>query len=134
MKKILIVEDETILLKVLKDRFKADGWDVSTAEDGEEAVELMEKNSFDLVLLDLMLPKKDGFQVLKEVKGHTALKSLPIIVLSNLGDDDDIKRALSLGASDYFVKTQHPIGEVIEKAKEFVQGGGKKRHSRTTLS
>lgn len=119
MKKILIAEDEEILLNVLKDRFEAEDWEVSTAKDGEEAIEAIKKHNFDLVLLDLLMPKKDGFEVLKEIKGDPEFKNLPIIVLSNLGSDDDIKKALSLGANDYFVKTQHPMSEVIEKSKKY---------------
>ncbi len=127
MKKILIAEDEEVLVNVLKDRFEAEGWEVTVAKDGVEAMEVIEKESkksmFDLVLLDLLMPKKDGFEVLKEVMGNPELKNLPIIVLSNLGGDDDIKKALALGAKDYFVKTQHPMSEIVEKAKKYESGG-----------
>ncbi|MBI2058083.1 MAG: response regulator [Candidatus Yanofskybacteria bacterium] len=119
MKKILIAEDEDILLNVLKDRFEAEGWEVTLAKNGEEAVVAINKSKFDLVLLDLLMPKKDGFEVLKEVKGNPELKSLPIIVLSNLGGDEDIKKAMALGANDYYVKTQHPMSEIVEKAKKY---------------
>jgi len=120
MKKILIAEDEEVLLNVLKDRFEAEGWEVTTARDGEEAVESIKKIRPDLVLLDLLMPKKDGFEVLKEIRGDPEFKTLPIIVvLSNLGSDEDIKKALALGANDYFVKTQHPMSEIVEKAKKY---------------
>lgn len=123
MKKILIVEDEEILLNVLKDRFEAEGWEVAVAKDGEEAVESIKKSLPDLVLLDLLMPKKDGFEVLKELRSNPEFKNLPIIiVLSNLGSDDDIKKALALGANDYFVKTQHPMSEIVEKAKKYISG------------
>lgn len=120
MKKILIAEDEEVLLNVLKDRFEAEGWEVITARDGEEAVGAIRKFRPDLVLLDLLMPKKDGFEVLKEIRGDPEFKTLPIIVvLSNLGSDEDIKKALALGANDYFVKTQHPMSEIVEKAKKY---------------
>lgn len=119
MKKILIAEDEDILLNVLKDRFEAEGWEVSVAKDGVEAMVAINKSKFDLVLLDLLMPKKNGFEVLKEVMDNPELKNLPIIVLSNLGGDEDIKKALALGAKDYFVKTQHPMSEIVEKAKKY---------------
>lgn len=122
MKKILIAEDESILLNVLKDRFETEGWEVATAKDGVEAMKFIKKNSLDLILLDLLMPKKDGFEVLKEVRGNPELKSLPIVVLSNLGGDEDIKKALSLGANDYYVKTQHPMSEIVEKAKKYEAG------------
>ncbi len=124
MKKILIAEDEDVLSNVLKDRFEAEGWEVTTVKDGVEAMGAINKEpKFDLVLLDLLMPKKDGFEVLKEVMGNPELKSLPIIVLSNLGGDDDIKKALALGAKDYFVKTQHPMSEIVEKAKKYESQG-----------
>ncbi len=123
MKKILVAEDEEVLLNVLKDRFEVEGWEVTTAKDGVEAMEAINKSKFDLVLLDLLMPKKDGFEVLEEVKNNPELKNIPIIVLSNLGGDDDIKKALALGAKDYFVKTQHPMSEIVEKAKKYVIGG-----------
>lgn len=120
MKKILIAEDEDILLNVLKDRFEAEGWEVSTARDGEETMEAIKKSRPDVVLLDLLMPKKDGFEVLKEVRSNPEYKNLPIIVvLSNLGSDEDIKKALALGANDYFVKTQHPMSEIVEKVKKY---------------
>ena len=124
MKKILIAEDEEILLNVLKDRFETEGWEVTIAKDGVEAMGAINKEpKFDLVLLDLLMPKKDGFAVLEEVKNNPELKNLPIIVLSNLGGDEDIKKALALGAKDYFVKTQHPMSEIVEKAKKYESRG-----------
>ena len=124
MKKVLIAEDEEVLLNVLKDRFEAEGWEVFVAKDGEEAVAVIKKTPLDLVLLDLLMPKKDGFEVLKEVRGNPELKNLPIVVLSNLGGDEDIKKALTLGANDYYVKTQHPMSEIVEKAKKYANIGG----------
>jgi len=120
MKKILIAEDEDVLLNVLKDRFEAEEWDVAVARDGEETIEVVKKFRPDLILLDLLMPKKDGFEVIKEIRSNSEFKDLPIIiVLSNLGSDDDIKKALELGANDYFVKTQHPMSEIVEKAKKY---------------
>ena len=120
MKKILIADDEEGLLNVLKDRFQDEGWEVTTARDGEEAVESIKKIRRDSVLLDLLMTKIVGFDVLKEIRGAPEFKTLPIIVvLSNLGSDEDIKKALALGANDYFVKTQHPMSEIVEKAKKY---------------
>ncbi|OGN01305.1 MAG: hypothetical protein A2651_03470 [Candidatus Yanofskybacteria bacterium RIFCSPHIGHO2_01_FULL_42_12] len=119
--RILIAEDEDVLLNVLKDRFEAEGWEVFVAKNGEEAIDSIAKNSLDLMLLDLLMPKKDGFDVLKEVRSNTELKNLLIIVLSNLGGDDDIKKAMQLGANDYFVKTQHPMSEVVEKVNMLIK-------------
>lgn len=114
-----MAEDEEVLLNVLKDRFESEGWQVLTASNGEEVMEALEKNSFNLVLLDLLMPKKDGFSVLEDVRNNPKLKDLPIIVLSNLGGEEDIKKALALGASDYFVKTQHQMSEIVKKANKY---------------
>ena len=82
-------------------------------------MQILEKQIFDLVLLDLLMPKKDGFSVLEDVKKDPKLKDLPIIILSNLGGDEYIKKALALGAKHYFIKTQHPMSEIVEKAKRY---------------
>ena len=122
MKHILIVEDEEFLVRALEDNLSAEGCTIDTAGNGEEAMEHVQKKKPDLILLDLLMPKRDGFYVLEEVKKNPEWKLIPIIVLSNLGGDAEIKRALEMGADDYFVKSQHPIEEVIEKAKDYLEG------------
>jgi DNA-binding response OmpR family regulator len=119
--RILIVEDEEILRNVLKDRLLEEDWAVDVAEDGEQAIEMLRNAKYTVVLLDLLLPKKSGFEVLEALKEDSVLKEIKqiVIVLSNLGSDDDIKKAIGLGAVDYFVKTQHPIAEVIDKIKKY---------------
>lgn len=111
------MEDEQILGDVLKEKLEQEKFTVELAVDGEIALERVEPLAPDLIILDLILPKKDGFEVLKELKANPKLKTIPVVVLSNLGQDEEIKRALSLGAADYMVKAQHPINEVIEKVK-----------------
>jgi DNA-binding response OmpR family regulator len=118
--KILIVEDEKILSMVLEEKFKDEAFDTKVAADGEEAMAFAASFSPDIILLDLILPKKDGFEVLKELKSDPKLQDITVIVLSNLGEDDEIKKALSLGAKDYFVKVQHPISEIVEKVKAYL--------------
>ena len=129
MNKVLIVEDEEFLLRAVKDNLEAEHCTVDTAKDGDEAIKLIQTNRPDLILLDLLMPKRDGFYVLEEVKKNPEWKLIPIIVLSNLGGDAEIKKALEMGADDYFVKSQHPIEEVIEKVKEYL-GGQKTTKSR----
>lgn len=124
MNHILIVEDEEFLVRALKDNLTSEGSSVSVAMDGEAVFDEIKKHKPALILLDLLLPKKNGFDVLKELKASPEWQLIPVIVLSNLGEDSEIKRALELGASDYFVKSQHPIQEVIEKVKEYLQGKG----------
>jgi len=122
MNHILIVEDEEFLVRALKDNLEAEGCSVDTAANGELAMEQIKKRRPDLILLDLLMPKKDGFYVLAEVKKNPEWRLVPTIVLSNLGGDADIKKALEMGADDYFVKSQHPIEEVIEKIKAYLEG------------
>ncbi|MDD4931585.1 MAG: response regulator [Candidatus Colwellbacteria bacterium] len=116
--KILIVEDEEALSRVLKEKFETEGFESMIVGNGADAVETTAKFKPDVVVLDLLLPKKDGFTILGELKADAELKAIPVVVLSNLGEDENIKRAIQLGAADYFVKTQHPINEIIEKVKE----------------
>ena len=118
--KILIVEDEEILAKVLKEKFEDFQLEVAVAKDGENALAMAADLNPDAILLDIILPHKDGFEVLKELKENPKLKQVPVIVLSSLGQDEEIKRALRLGAADYFVKTQHPINEVVEKVRSYL--------------
>ena len=119
---ILIAEDEEFILRALEDNLRQEGYDVVSAKDGEEAIEMIKEKKPNLILLDLLMPKKDGFAVLEELKRNPELRLIPVVVLSNLGSDHDIKRALQLGATYYFVKSQHPIAEVIEKVKKVLRG------------
>ncbi len=130
MKNILVAEDEEFLIRALKDNLEAEGCTVDTAANGEEAIEHLRSHRPDIILLDLLMPKRDGFSVLEEVKKSSEWKLIPVIVLSNLGGDAEIKRALELGADDYFVKSQHPVEEVIEKVKEYLEG---KKQSKAAL-
>jgi len=115
--KILIVEDEDVLSLVLEEKFKSEGYEIMIAKDGEEAIPKAKKFKPDAILLDLILPKKGGLEVLESLKDNSELKLIPVVVLSNLEGDEIIKKALALGAADYFVKTQHPIAEIIEKVE-----------------
>ena len=118
--KILIVEDDDILVKVLEEKLQDEGFEVSIAMDGNSALVTAKKNKPDVILLDLILPKADGLEVLSKLKGNDQLENVPIIILSNLGEDQKIKQALALGAIDYLIKAQHPIKEVVEKIKEYI--------------
>lgn len=123
MSRILIVEDEEFLSRALLDNFEAEGFSVDVAQNGDVALAQMAKQKPDMILLDLLLPRKGGFEVLEAVKKNPDWNLVPVVVLSNLGGDEQIKRALEMGADDYFVKSQHPIEEVIEKVKDTLQGG-----------
>lgn len=123
--KILIVEDEEILRDVLKEKLEQEKFVVTTAADGEEALASLKRQMPDLIILDLILPKKDGFEVLETIKADSKLKTIPVIVLSNLGQDEEIKKALALGAVDYMVKAQHPMNEIVVRIKKYIVKAGK---------
>lgn len=121
MKKILLVEDDPFLSSLLKNRLQKEGLDVSLAKDGDEALEFLKGNKPDLILLDLILPKKSGFEVLEEIRQNPQFGKPSIIIVSNLGQPEDITRTLQLGAVEYFVKAKTSIDELIEKVKSFVE-------------
>jgi DNA-binding response OmpR family regulator len=118
MKKILVAEDEQALSEALSLKLEHEGFETARAEDGEKAIELITAGGIDLVILDLIMPKIDGFGVLEEMKErglHT-----PVIVASNLSQKEDEAKAKSLGAKDYFIKSNVPISELVEKVKAII--------------
>lgn len=116
IKKILVAEDEKAISKALILKLEHAGFTASPAYDGESALEMIAKEQFDLVLLDLMMPKLDGFNVLNQMK--TKGLTTPVIVTSNLGQEEDIKKAKELGARDYFIKSDTALAEIVEKIKK----------------
>lgn len=109
--RILIAEDEVPISKALKLKLEKTGFEVQIAKNGEEALSLLEKGKYDLMLLDLIMPIVDGFSVLQEIRKKE--NPIPIIVLSNLSQEEDLKKAEELGAMDYFIKSDTPIAEVV---------------------
>ena len=118
---ILIVEDDGFLVQMYAAKLEMEGFKVVAAVDGEKALRQVKKEVPDLILLDLLLPKKDGFQVLEELKKDSAVKNVPVVVLSNLGQKEDIDRCLSLGAKDYLIKAHFVPSEVVEKIKTLLE-------------
>ena len=118
--KVLIIEDEEILAKVLQEKFEKEKFTAQIVSDGGLAFSTAKSFKPDAILLDIILPNKDGIQILQELKADPELQSVPVIIMSNLGEDEKIKTALSMGAVDYLVKTQHPINEVVEKVKNYL--------------
>jgi len=116
-KTILIVEDDEIILRSLYLSFHEEDFTIATAQDGEMAYTMTERIIPDLVLLDLVLPKKNGFEYLREIKAHPGLAKIPVIVLSNLSGEENINRAKDLGALDYFVKSNTDLEELVKKVK-----------------
>ena len=120
MKKILIVEDEQALQKTLGEILTQEGYEVIAASDGEMGLTLAQDSNPDLILLDLILPKVSGFEVLKQLKGNNLTKDIPVIVLTNLEGVEEVDKAVSLGATTYLVKSQYSLEELVSKIKEIV--------------
>ena len=118
MKKILFIEDEFALQKTFGEVLRKEGYKMVSALDGETGLRLAETEELDLILLDLVLPKMHGFEVLKQLKEQEKTKKIPIIVLTNLEGVGDVEKAIELGAKTYLVKANYNLKEVTEKIKE----------------
>ncbi|PIP25010.1 MAG: response regulator, partial [Candidatus Nealsonbacteria bacterium CG23_combo_of_CG06-09_8_20_14_all_36_12] len=114
MKKILFIEDEETLQKTLGEVLKQEGYEIIPALDGEAGLNLLKSEKPDLILLDLVMPKMDGFEVLKRLKADEETKDIPVIVLTNLEGIGDVGKAIELGATTYLVKAQYSLEEVVE--------------------
>jgi len=114
-KKILIIEDDEFVRKLYREQLVRQGYDFVEAVDGVEGIEKVRSEHPDFILLDLMLPKKNGFEVLADIKQDPAVASIPIFVLSNLGQQSDVQAALSMGVDDYIVKSDFRLSDVVEK-------------------
>jgi DNA-binding response OmpR family regulator len=120
MKKILVAEDDKFLVNAYRVKLTKSNYEVKIASDGEELFKVLGEFTPDLIILDLVMPKKDGFLALSELKSSEKWKDIPCIVASNLGQKEDIEKAKSLGASDYIVKTDLSMAKVLEKIKAIV--------------
>lgn len=120
--KILLVEDDPFLSSLLKNRLQKEGFEIILVRDGDEALNSLNNSVPNLILLDIILPKKSGFEVMEEVNKNPQLKNkkTPIIIISNLGQPEDIERGRRLGAIEYFIKAKISIDELIEKIKSFI--------------
>lgn len=118
--KILFVDDDNFLRKVYQSELSEQGYEVILAADGEEGLEKAQINDPDLIILDMIMPQKSGFEVLTELQSNPATKDIPVIILSNLGQDDDIKKGLDLGAVDYLVKDNITLSTIVEKVSHYL--------------
>lgn len=117
-KKILVIEDEATLQKALNEVLSKDGYEVVSSLDGLKGLELAQGENPDLILLDIILPKMDGFEVLKRIKEDDKTSQIPVIILTNLSDVNDIQKALDLGATTYLVKADFHIEDVLKKIEK----------------
>lgn len=121
--RVLLVEDDVFLRELCTKKFKSEGMDVIDKVDGEQALKALEDEGFDIILLDIVLPSMDGFEVLEKIRNHKNEKArkTPVVMLSNLGQDEDIEKAISLGANDFLIKAHFTTGEVVKKVKRILK-------------
>lgn len=122
-KKIVIVEDDRFLSLVLKGRLEKEGYNVIPAYDGEEGLAVIKKEMPALIVLDLVMPKMSGFEVLEKMSIDPQISRIPVVVASNLGQDSDIQKAKNLGIRDYYVKVQTSVDDLVKMFKTIVDGG-----------
>ncbi len=120
MSKILVVEDDKFLREMITRKLDKEGYEVVEAVDGEKGEEKIKAEKPDMVLLDLILPGIDGFEVLERIKKDPSTSDIPVIILSNLGQKAEIEKGLKLGALDFLIKAHFTPAEIIEKIKESI--------------
>jgi DNA-binding response OmpR family regulator len=118
--KILLVEDDQMIVEMYKLRLEADGFEVVVTDKGSRALELAQQERFNIILLDVILPETDGFSILQGLKSEEKTKNIPVLLLTNLGQESDKDKGIQLGAADYFVKSQHTPAEVLSKINELL--------------
>jgi DNA-binding response OmpR family regulator len=120
-KKILLIEDDPFLSSLLGNRLKKEGFGVTAVKSGAEASKALDLDKPDLILLDIILPGKSGFEVLEDIRSNPASSKISVIVISNLGQESDIEKAKELGATDYIVKAKITIDDLVNNIKKFLK-------------
>ena len=118
MAKVLVVEDDRFLVSAYRAKLEKSGYEVQIASDGDEALAVLKSFTPDVMLLDLVMPRRDGFSTLEEIKKDSRLDKIPVIVTSNLGQKEDIDKAMALGANDYIIKSDLSIEELVGKIQK----------------
>lgn len=120
--KILLIEDDRFLSEIYVAKFQEAGFEISVAENGEIGLRKIKEQKPTLVLVDVVMPTTDGFEVLRDIKRDEETKNIPVIVLSNLGEEKDVRRGLELGAADYLIKVHYTPTEVVSKVRAILNG------------
>jgi DNA-binding response OmpR family regulator len=119
--KVLLVEDEAMIVEMYKLRLEEEGCEVLVTDKGSEALEIAKEQKPDIILLDVMLPEIDGFTILQNLKERPATKKIPVLMLTNLGQESDQLKGEQFGAEGYFIKSQHTPAEVINEIKRILK-------------
>jgi DNA-binding response OmpR family regulator len=117
-KTILIVEDDKFLRELIGEKLESEGYEISTAVDGEKGIEKIKNEKPDLILLDLILPGIDGFEILSRIKKDSEMAKIPVVILSNLGQKEEVERGLKMGAVDYLIKAHFTPREIVDKVEK----------------
>lgn len=120
--KVLIVDDDVFLSGIYATKLELEGFEVDMAHDGEEGLKAAAKSKPDIILLDVLMPKLDGFETLKRLKADADLKDVPVIMLTNLGQKEDVEKGLHEGAEDYLIKAHFVPSEAVEKIRAVLKG------------
>jgi len=120
-RKILIVEDDSFVLDIYQTKLTQEGFEVIAAANGMEALGKLEKEKPDLILLDIIMPYVDGLEVLKKVRSMDQLKDVPIILLANLSQKEEVDQGMTLGANDYLIKSHFTPSEVLKKINKYLK-------------
>ena len=120
-KKILLIEDDPFLSSLLGNRLKKEGMEVISVKNGSEVLKSMADNRPDLALLDIILPDKSGFELLGDMKSDPQISKIPVVIISNLGQDSDVEKGKELGAVDYIIKAKVSIDDLVNKVKDYLQ-------------
>jgi DNA-binding response OmpR family regulator len=117
---VLLVEDDVFLSSIYQKKFEMEGFKVTPVDNGEKVLGEAKKKKPDIILLDILLPKRDGFSVLAQLKGDAETKPIPVILLTNLGQKDDVDKGLQAGAADYLIKAHFKPSEIVDKVKKIL--------------
>lgn len=119
-KKIMIVEDDVFVMDIYQTKFSQEGYEVVSAKDGVEALQLLETEIPDIILLDIVMPHMDGLEMLRKLKAQEKLQNIPIILLTNLSQKEEVDEGLGLGANDYLIKSHFTPSEVSQKVRQLL--------------
>lgn len=121
MKKILLVEDDPFVSDIYNTKFREEGFEIEVAADGQDCLNKLEDKKPDLLVLDIVLPKIDGWEILKKIKDNENLKDLKVVILSNISQKEDVEKGLNFGAIEYFIKAHYTPTEICEKIKKILK-------------
>lgn len=129
MKKILVTEDDKFLANAFRAKLTKAGFEIKIVEDGEEAMKTLETFTPDLILLDLVMPIKDGYEVLKELKAKPKWRTIPVLIATNLGQKEDLDKAMELGANGYIVKSDLTLDDLVRRINSLLKVRSTKKDS-----